>query len=711
MEDGIYIVNQSYDITYVNPSLIRDFGPYDGKKCYEYFHERQNACSWCEITDVFDGKTRRWEWYSPKNQKTYDLIDSPLINFDGSKSKLVLFRDITERKQTEKALGFTQFSIDKTADAAFWMGPDARFIYVNEAACRSLGYSREELLSMTVHDIDPDFPVEIWLDHWKDVRERGSFTIESRHRAKSGKIFPVELTINFLLFEGKEYNCAFAHDITERRLTQESLKLSQISVNSSSIAIFWLDESANFFYVNEAACLDLDYTREELLSMSVFNISPRLSEEIWSNLWKELKIAKKLTYETFHLSRKGRIFPVDLIINYTEFSEKGYAVGFAKDITERKQVERELYESQIRFKALFKGGAVPSYIWQKIGEDFILADYNIAADTLTLGDIKKYLGFKATEMYRERSDLREDLKQCFEEKSILIRERKFNFNILKENRDLIITYSFIPPDLVLAQSEDITERKKAEQGLKISRENYREAFNRAEFYKDLFAHDISNILQNIWSSIDLFSIYFGDENKTEDIYKLIRIAVEQIKRGATLCSNVRKLSELENREISLKSVEVGKVLNKAVENIKNGFLDKDRKIIIKTDAINKNIYIEANELLIDVFENILFNAIKHNKNSIIQILIKILNKEKADIQYLKLEFSDNGIGIPDEMKENIFQRVYSEKKNYSRIGLGLSLVKKIIETYNGQIWVEDKVRGDFTKGSNFILLIPLVNDF
>ncbi len=711
MEDGVYIVNQSHDVTYVNPSLISVFGPFEGKKCYEYFHDRQNACGWCEINDILDGKIRRWEWYSPKNQKSYDIVDSPLRNLDGSISKLVIFRDITERKHTEEILRFTQFSIDKTADAAFWMGPDARFIYVNEAASRSLGYSRKELLSMTVHDIDPDFPVEAWSDHWKEVRERGSFTIESRHRSKSGRIFPVELTINFLMFEGKEYNCAFAHDITERKMTQESLKLSQISVNSSSIGIFWLDENANFFYVNEAACRDLEYTREELLLIAVFDISPRLSEEIWPNLWKELKIAKKLNYETFHRSRTGRIFPVDLTINYLEFSGKGYAVGFAKDITERKQVEKELSESQIRFKALFKGGAVPSYTWQKIGEAFILVDYNIAADVLTLGDIKNYLGFKASEMYRERSDLKEDLKQCFEEKSILIRERKFNFNTLKENRDLIITYSFVPPELVLAQAEDITERKKAEQRLKISRENYREAFNRAEFYKDLFAHDISNILQNIRSSIDLFSIYLGDDNKSEDIYELIKIAEYQIKRGATLCSNVRKLSELESLEIYIKSVEVGEVLNKSIESVKTGFLEKDRQIDIKMDSINKKINIEANELLIDVFENILFNAVKHNKNSIVQILIKISNQEKNDIQYLKLEFIDNGIGIPDEMKENIFVRVNSEKKHYSRIGLGLSLVKKIIETYKGQIWVEDKVRGEYTKGSNFILLIPLVNGF
>ncbi|MGD8383453.1 MAG: transporter substrate-binding domain-containing protein, partial [Syntrophobacterales bacterium] len=87
--------------------------------------------------------------------------------------------EIAERKRVEEALRLTQFSVDKAADSAFWMGPDARFIYVNDAACSSLGYSRKELLGMTVHDIDPDFSAAVWPEHWKEVRERGSFIVES----------------------------------------------------------------------------------------------------------------------------------------------------------------------------------------------------------------------------------------------------------------------------------------------------------------------------------------------------------------------------------------------------------------------------------------------------------------------------------------------------------------------------------------------------
>jgi PAS domain S-box-containing protein len=104
------------------------------------------------------------------------------------------------------------------------MDSDARFIYVNEAACAALGYAREELLSMTVHDIDPDFSAEVWPAHWNEVRQRGSFIIESRHRAKDGRIYPVEISINYMEFEGKEFSCAFARDITGRKRAREELR-------------------------------------------------------------------------------------------------------------------------------------------------------------------------------------------------------------------------------------------------------------------------------------------------------------------------------------------------------------------------------------------------------------------------------------------------------------------------------------------------------
>ncbi len=170
-------------------------------------------------------KDGTWRWIADRRQLVYD-DRGWLLYIDG------LALDISERKQAEAKLRLTQFSVDRAGDAAYWMGPDGRLLYVNDQACRALGFTRDELLAMTIHDINPSFPREKWSAHWEEVRRRKLFTLESAHRAKDGRMIPVEITINFIEFDGQEYNCASARDITERvRAQEESRRLqSQLMV-------------------------------------------------------------------------------------------------------------------------------------------------------------------------------------------------------------------------------------------------------------------------------------------------------------------------------------------------------------------------------------------------------------------------------------------------------------------------------------------------
>ena len=125
------------------------------------------------------------------------------------------------------------------------------------------------------------------------------------------------------------------------------------------------------------------------------------------------------------------------------------------------------------------------------------------------------------------------------------------------------------------------------------------------------------------------------------------------------------------------------------------------------DSISNEVYVPANDLIRDVFDNILINAVKHNVNPKVEIIVRFSREVFEKIQYLKIEFVDNGEGIEDARKDTIFKRAYNEDKSVSGMGLGLSLVKKIIDSFNGKIWVEDKVKNDFSKGSNFIILLPV----
>ena len=98
------------------------------------------------------------------------------------------YEDITARKRAERELRQMQFSLEHASDSAFWI-PQARIVYANEAACRSLGHCREELLTLSIPDIDPLFPKEVWSKFWDRFKAQRSMTLETQHRPKQGRSF------------------------------------------------------------------------------------------------------------------------------------------------------------------------------------------------------------------------------------------------------------------------------------------------------------------------------------------------------------------------------------------------------------------------------------------------------------------------------------------------------------------------------------------
>jgi len=152
-----------------------------------------------------------------------EVWGTPIFNEQGNVVyAIAAFQDITKRRRTEEKLLLTQFSVEHAADAIFWIGADARILYVNEAAARSLGYSRQELYAMTVHDIEPNLSVEARAERWKKLKQQNGLIFESEHQTKEGVIFPVEMTLNYSIFNGVEYNFYFARDITERSKKAEA---------------------------------------------------------------------------------------------------------------------------------------------------------------------------------------------------------------------------------------------------------------------------------------------------------------------------------------------------------------------------------------------------------------------------------------------------------------------------------------------------------
>jgi PAS domain S-box-containing protein len=175
--------------------------------------------------------------------KTIDvLLRWSLISNDesGRSRALVSILDITERKRAEEALQLTRFTVENVADAVYWMDSGGRIIDVNETACNMMGYTREELLNLTVSDIDPDYTADKWAGAWEALKAQGKRTVETRHRTKDGRIIPVEIMANYLSFGGKEIDCAFARDVSRRKQAEQDLlktqKLESLGILAGGIA-------------------------------------------------------------------------------------------------------------------------------------------------------------------------------------------------------------------------------------------------------------------------------------------------------------------------------------------------------------------------------------------------------------------------------------------------------------------------------------------
>jgi len=248
-----------------------------------------------------DGSVR---WLGDRRQMIYDDAGR-LLWVDG------LCLDLTERKASEVALRLTQFSVDRSSDAAYWMGADGRLLYVNDRACEVLGYSREELLAMRIQDINPEFPPERWVSHWEDLRRRRTFSTESTHRAKDGRLIPVEIAANYIEFNGKEYNCASARDVTDRkRAEEESRRLQSQLIQAQKMEALGLLAGGIAHDFNNLLTGILGYAN--LLALKT-GIDPDVAKAA-EVIQRASERASHLTAQLLGFARKGKNLnvPVDL---------------------------------------------------------------------------------------------------------------------------------------------------------------------------------------------------------------------------------------------------------------------------------------------------------------------------------------------------------------------------------------------------------------
>ncbi len=255
-----------------------------------------------------------------------------------------------ERKQFEQKLQFTQFAIDHAGEAAFWMDKEGKFIYINNAASEMLNYTHHELLSMKISDIAPHITQGKWEEQWHKIKEKKHLTYESVFLDRHSDIIPVEVTTDHVKFEGKEYNITFAHDISERKKSQESLLKLKKAVENSGDVIFMTNPYGTFTYVNPRFTALYGHTAEEVIGKEtpVILRSELNDKKKYKEYWEAIFKRETVREELFNKSKTGKIINIESLVSPI-IGEENELLGFLAiqtDITQRKMAEKELLKAK-----------------------------------------------------------------------------------------------------------------------------------------------------------------------------------------------------------------------------------------------------------------------------------------------------------------------------------------------------------------------------
>ena len=321
---------------------------------FDFFPDKQpdgrdsRKAAWDVMTASLAGKLPAFEWTHIDSRGNKIPCEIRLTGLTFGDRQLVrgTVTDISQRLAAQQQLRRTRLAVESTSDAMFVINERGEFIDVNQTACDRLGYTRPELLGMTVSDINPHYPIESWPAHWRELKEAKKSVYQSVHVKKDGTSIPVEISKSFAAVGGECFAFAFVRDITERKKVETLLASTQFAVDNNISVIVRINAAGRLTYVNGAACDALQYSRNELLAMHVWDIDVNWPRDSWAERWKQIKQAGSSTTETTHRRKDGTFIDCEVTACYVNFDGEDFVFAFCVDITDRNQARQRLRQRE-----------------------------------------------------------------------------------------------------------------------------------------------------------------------------------------------------------------------------------------------------------------------------------------------------------------------------------------------------------------------------
>jgi PAS domain S-box-containing protein len=593
--------------------------------------------------------------------------------------------DITQRREAEEHLRIAKFEVEKAGDMILRNDRDGLIIDANESACRTYGYTLDEMVGLHVWDIDRDITEQGWREIWQERKAQGGAHFQTVCRRKDGTEFQAEMTLSYLEFEGNEYFVVMGRDISvEKRADEEreeaERKYEELAESLPQV-VFELDNMGRVVYVNRAGLEMFGFEEHDIGAMHTLDIIEEVDQDRVSGAIDKMMDGRSTGAIREYLAKRkdGSTFPAMAFSTLVEDNDGNPAGirGILTDISERKKYEEALEASEKKYREL--ANSLPEIVFE-IEKSGVFTYVNESG--------ANRFGYTPDELVGKMTPMDvmapEDKSRGIQAMQTLMKEGKVDpaeYRVLSKDGESFD--AMIYSKLAMRDGEpfgmsgivmDISERKR-----------YEEELQQANVELDGFAHTVSHDLKGPLSVIGFAGELLSqniDEPMTSEIKEIVHDATEMLNK------NVGKATDLIEDLLSLaeaghKPVRVTKVnVRDVVENVLDENAVALRKMGIKVKVGEDLGSVRANQTHVyQIFANLVRNAIYHSGADYPEIEIKRLPTIESKAHRFLVK--DNGVGIPSDKIHKIFIPFFRGPDGGT--GIGLSTVQKAVRLYGGWI--------------------------
>ncbi len=614
-----------------------------------------------------------------------DISVAPL-NLGGRQLVLGLYHDVTDRHQVVEALRASEARYrllwDNLNDAAF-IGDAAsgRIVDLNRAAERLIGRPRDAIIGMQQTQLHPPELAETYAAHFRAHITDGVATVEDAEVLRAdGSRVPVDISATPMEIGGQHLLLGLFHDISRRKETLRKLQFTQTAVEQAGDAIFWIDDELRFIHVNDSACQRLGYSREELLRMTVPEVATGFAR---APTIEQIRNQGRAIFKSEHRRKDGTTFPVEVTSSHFCYEGRDYFCSIARDISERVEAERIILERDANLQALAENANDGIVVGRENRHLFINHRF---AQMLgyALEEVKVIPALQLVHP-DERSRLAAFMRGRHAEQAV---PSQYETSLLcKDGSPLSVevtaartTWDGEPAQLIVVR--DITGRRRAEQALWRQSEDLAKVNMELEQLLYVMAHDLKAPLRAVSHLASVLeSELTGLDAQQRRLFELLRGRVQRMHALIEALLSYTQATPSER----LERIDVGELIAGVIAEIPipEGFsvTVEGALPVLETDAL----------ALRQVFANLIGNALDHHDRS--QGSVTVSCRESR----ARWEFavSDDGPGIPTDYQKRIFEmfQLLDARDSKGRTGMGLPLVKKLVESRGGRVVLDSEGRG------------------